>query len=294
MKRNTILFIFCLVGSMQSVKANSSLFQTLSIERAQERAANEQKLLLVHFSANWCMPSQWMNDNTFSDPKVQAYLQQHCLAIEVDVDLPEGHQEKEQFQINTLPTLLLFSASGRLLEKTEGITTAEDLLRILHKNNSPQNKWAKRTAPNGNPVAEIAPRPDFSHLDKPSFTLKKQEVKLQSEQISTPNLPMPTVPSKPHASNSEDAPVVQLNPKEYGVEVAVLQDYGSVIRFVRNLERRFEQKVYIILQQTPQQKNYHVIMGAYPSRREAYQLRSHLLDFQIRGSVTTLAYAKSR
>jgi thioredoxin-related protein len=294
MKRNTILFILCLVGSIQNVQANNRLFQTLSIERGQQRAAYEQKLLLVHFSASWCMPSQWMKDNTFSDPGVHQYLRQHYLAIEVDVDLPEGYQEKEQFQVNTLPTLLVFSASGRLLEKTEGIATAEDLLRILAKNNSPRNKWARRILPKDKPTSGIYPRPDFSHLDKPSFALKPQETKATDEQISTPDLPMPVAKPMPQVSTSEEAPVVKLNQKEYGVEVAVLQDYGSVIRYVRNLERRFEQKVYIILEQTPQQKNYHVIMGAYPSRRAAYQLRSHLLDFQIRGSVTALAYAKSR
>lgn len=291
MKRNTIFFIICLLGSVHSLQANHRLFQELSIERGQQRAALEQKLLFVHFSASWCMPSQWMEKNTFSDPTIQQYLQEHYLAIKVDVDLPKGHADRETYQVNTLPTLLVFSASGKLLERIEGIASPAVLLDYLKKYNLPKNTWARQ------PVISIpedmpSRRPDFSHLHKPAFQPESAEqVLLHPEPVNTPHLPMPAAETRP-TPEPNGASVVQVNQREYGVELAVLQDYGSVIRFVRNLERRFDQKVYIILKQTPQQKSYHVVMGAYPSRREAYELRSHLLDFQIRGSVTALAYAK--
>lgn len=290
MRKTTLILVVCLFGILTALRAEQSLFQELSIEQGQERAASEQKLLLVHFSATWCMPSSWMEENTFSTPEIQEYLRKDYLPIKVDVDLPQGYTDKERYQIATLPTLLIFSASGKLLDRIEGITNADNLATYLQKNNLPKNRRASRAVRNRPaPLAQIG-SPSFAHLDKPAFVASTAaENETYYTPVYTPSLPMPQSTPAYEAPVAE-SPVVALNQTEYGVEVAVLQDYGNVIRYVSNLERKFDQKVYIILEQEGTQKNYHVIVGAYPNRKDAYQLRSHLLKFQIRGAVTPLAF----
>jgi hypothetical protein len=236
------------------------------------------------------MPSKWMEDNTFSHPEIQQFINRDFLAVKIDVDAPGGFSDKETYQVASLPTILIFSASGKLLERIEGIATPENLLAYLKKNNHPRNKWARRPLPS--PAKTIpSGQPDFSHLSKPAFAVSNQQPQLGKNAIIAPTLPMPSAqPDNPASPTSK--PVVKLNKEQFGVEVAVLQEYGGVIRYVKNLERRFDQKVYIILKQTREQKNYHVVIGAYRNRQEAYRLRSFLMDHQIRGDVTALAYAK--
>lgn len=292
MKKSTAFFVICLLTGVHNLSANHSPFISLSIQEGIQRAAREQKLLLVHFSASWCMLCQWMEKNTFSDPTVQKYLQQYYLPIEVDVDLPGGYADKEHHQVSTLPTLLLFTATGDLLERIEGIKYPSALLIYLEKNNLPENKWARSSYLDKEPDPTQTAQLHFAHLNKPNFTPEQNQPTTPSHpSIRTPDLPMPPAHTQP-TSNRPDSPVVQLDPKEYGVEIAVFNEYASVIRYVRNLEQRFEQKIYIVMEYSPEEKNYHVVMGAYPNRREAYQLRDHLLSFQIRGFVTALAFAK--
>lgn len=288
MKKNTVFLVISFLILSFFAKANSSLFKTLTIEEGQAQAAYQQKLLLVHFTANWCMPSKWMEENTFQQPEVRQYLDQDFLAIKVDVDLPQGFSDKENYQIVSLPTILIFSASGKLLDRIEGIATPENLLAYLKKYNQPQNRWARR--PQMAPAQQIvSSQPDFSHLDKPAFATSEPSPKATSKVIA-PSLPMPE--TEAILSDTDEKPVIKINREEYGVEVAVLQEYSSVIRYVRNLERKLDQKVYIILRYQGQAKNYHVIVGAYRSRQEAYRLRSLLMEHQIRGDVTALAFAK--
>lgn len=98
-----------------------------------ERAKEEGKPYLVHFTAKWCMPCRWMESTTYKDDRVAGYLSEHYLSARVDIDDFDGFAWKEYYGVRTLPTILVFSRHGELLEKRENSLSASELLSILEQ-----------------------------------------------------------------------------------------------------------------------------------------------------------------
>lgn len=94
-------------------------FLDMGIPQAQQQAAQLNKPLLVYFSASWCMPCQWMDSNTFSDAGLASFINANYIAVKVDMDEVRGSREMDEHQVKSLPTLLVFSASGTLLARQE-------------------------------------------------------------------------------------------------------------------------------------------------------------------------------
>ncbi|GAB5551439.1 MAG: hypothetical protein Sapg2KO_10300 [Saprospiraceae bacterium] len=274
-------------------KNDPSSFQTSTIKAGVTSAAHAQKLLMAHFVADWCMPSRWMEEHAFNHPEVDRLLKEDYLPIKVDIDQAAGFLDKEQYQVETLPTILIFSASGRLLERIEGITDPEELRQYLNKHNQGLHKQVP--AHLLHKQKKTTPLIDLSHLNRPAFeqpTSSTSPTKT-SMVISTPNLPM-TLEEVfgPSASlqtvNPTAVPVAQPSHQVYGIEVATLKQYGAVIKYVRSLEKRVNNKVFILLSREQGEKAYHVIVGKVNSRQAAFNLRSRLLAYNIRGVVKIL------
>src|SRR4051794_11634493 len=83
-----------------------AVFTELEYATARERAIAEGKLLLVDATAAWCGPCQMMDRTTWVDPTVVAWLGDHALAIQVDID---AHQDvARELRIEAMPTIIAF------------------------------------------------------------------------------------------------------------------------------------------------------------------------------------------
>ena len=86
------------------------------------------------------MPCRWMDETTFADPQVLSYLRDNYVSIKIDIDDFDGFALKQQYDVQTLPTLLFFSSDGRQLSRVgEGIGAAE-LLDKLRELDRPANR----------------------------------------------------------------------------------------------------------------------------------------------------------
>lgn len=56
-----------------------------SYEQAREKAEQQNLPLLIHFHASYCGPCRMMASQVFSQPSIQAQLQQGLVAVEIDV-----------------------------------------------------------------------------------------------------------------------------------------------------------------------------------------------------------------
>ena len=113
---------------------------TVSLSSARAKAAREGKLLLVDFTAAWCLPCKVMAETTFADPTVLAYLREHYVAIEIDVENFDGLAIQQQYEVETLPAVILFASDGQEVDRLDGAVTAEQLLIRLRQNNLPQHR----------------------------------------------------------------------------------------------------------------------------------------------------------
>lgn len=122
-------------GGSAGVAPKPAVFAPMSFAAAQYAAQTDGKLLLVKVSADWCPPCQMMNRDTFVDAGVVSWLQQRAVTIEVDAD----HQTDlaSQFNISSLPTMLVFApGAAEPIARVEGYMSASELISWLEAANS--------------------------------------------------------------------------------------------------------------------------------------------------------------
>lgn len=100
--------------------------RTLAEAKADVRGTG--KLLVVKATAAWCGPCQQMNKTTWRDPRVEKWVADHGLAIEVDVD--ERPEDARAMHITAMPTMLAFK-DGEEFDRTVGFMDADQLLAWL-------------------------------------------------------------------------------------------------------------------------------------------------------------------
>ena len=100
-------------------------FLDLGFEAALEQAKKTEKLLLVDFTASWCAPCKKMDRDTWSDPGVRAWLAEHALAIQVDVDREKDLAKR--FGIEAMPTVVAFRG-GAEFDRIRGYRDAAAFL----------------------------------------------------------------------------------------------------------------------------------------------------------------------
>lgn len=85
--------------------------------------AQSDRPVLVDFYATWCGPCQMMAPIL---EQVNAQLKGKLKVVKIDTD--RYPQLASQYQIQALPTLVLFK-QGQLIERIEGVQQAEQLVQ---------------------------------------------------------------------------------------------------------------------------------------------------------------------
>lgn len=86
---------------------------------------NSNQLVLVDFFATWCGPCKMMTPIL---EQVKKSLGETVRIVKVDVD--SNTAAAQQFQVQGVPTLILFRA-GKVLWRQSGVVQAQQLLNIV-------------------------------------------------------------------------------------------------------------------------------------------------------------------
>lgn len=109
-----------------SLRAEVELFEDLSLEQALERAASQEKLVLVDYFTTWCVPCKQMDATTWIDPVVLEWVAENAIPVRFDAEI-EVEQAK-QHAIATFPTTLLLRPDGSEIDRLTGFKSTEELL----------------------------------------------------------------------------------------------------------------------------------------------------------------------
>jgi len=90
---------------------------------------NNDKKVLMFYSAKSCPQCAYMKEKVFTDEAVAAYMQKHFAVLYKDIhtdELPDG------FGYYGIPTMFIIDKEGRLIKKIIGSSRAKPFLERLH------------------------------------------------------------------------------------------------------------------------------------------------------------------
>lgn len=94
-----------------------------------EEVINSEIPVLIDYFATWCGPCKMMH-TILDDLKKQ--MGDRVKIVKIDVDVPANRQSVYTYQIQSVPTLMLFQ-KGRMLWRQSGVVRAEQLKEIIEK-----------------------------------------------------------------------------------------------------------------------------------------------------------------
>ena len=99
------------------------------LEAAQKVATEQDKLILLHFSAEWCRPCKQLETFVFSSSMVAKAINEKLVPVHIDTD---NHPELvKQFSIEEIPTDIVLTAKGRVVTKRKSPKDSTNYMRMV-------------------------------------------------------------------------------------------------------------------------------------------------------------------
>ena len=307
MPRYAPLLVVALVWSLPLSFLQAEVqFVSRPLPVIKDMAARQGKLFFVHFTAQWCMPCRWMEENTFSDPDLARYVEANYIAVKMDIDNAYGLQCKDEYGVKVLPTILVFNAAGEILDRREASVAPELLLDLLqrHRRAQPVTLPAHAAAA---PDYPQAPKATMERLspgtiyrpallpDQPTAPIQQPAAYTGNSNFHTPGQPGPAIqqPAVITPVSYHSAPVAHGGPESgegmvvFTVQTGVFSDYGNALNEVTRLENLLRRPVNLVA--TPQQGKplYKITVGSFSSRQTAENYAGYLRGRSIPGFVRT-------
>lgn len=87
------------------------------LNSATKAAAKQNKLVLLHFNADWCRPCKTLESFVFTNPAVRRAFDNNVIAVKIDVD---KHPDLvQQYAVSKVPFDVALTATGRVVSKRQ-------------------------------------------------------------------------------------------------------------------------------------------------------------------------------
>lgn len=122
--------LFVLIGLFFPVFSFGSEIKWESLSASTfEEAEKERKIVLLNLEANWCHWCHVMEDSTYSNPEVIAYLNEHFIMVKADQDAnPELSIRYKEFG---WPATIFLNGKGEDIVKRAGYINPRSFLKLL-------------------------------------------------------------------------------------------------------------------------------------------------------------------
>jgi thioredoxin 1 len=117
-----------LFGCSRTDTKQHSVFSGLDFEAARAEAQASGRIFLVDATATWCVPCGRMDETTWRDDDVRAWIDEHAVALQIDVD--RQPERAKALHIEGMPTLIVFKGDDEF-DRVVGYQDADQLLGWL-------------------------------------------------------------------------------------------------------------------------------------------------------------------
>jgi len=101
-------------------------FQDLSLDAALEKAAAENKVVMIDFYTTWCGPCKMLDKQTWPDKDVRAWIDEHAIALKVDAE--KKRDLAKRFKVRAYPTIVFVKPDGTQLDSIVGFRGPKDFI----------------------------------------------------------------------------------------------------------------------------------------------------------------------
>lgn len=229
-------------------------FINSNLEQAKQRASAEGKMVFVDFYAKWCTPCKWMDQTTFKDKNVVNVLNENFISVKMNIDDAEGFEMKNKYEVQYLPTILIFNSNGAVIERIEETMTSANLIQLLHRHNSVDNKRVVTNAVNASPKDVQHTYEPQNEVEDDSFTMSAADYNRYQDQTKA----------------------------VYRVQVGVYKEYAGASKQVAYLRETFFEDVVVMNDYRGEQVLFKVLLGQFQTLEEAESFRKILhKDFKL-------------
>ncbi|MCB0637938.1 MAG: thioredoxin family protein [Lewinella sp.] len=237
MRRLAYLLPMMLALSQPLGAQSGAPFQSLSFAEVRQLAGTLDRPFILYFSADWCLPCQWMDTHTWPDELLTSYLNAHYLALRLNIDEGDEPTLRLRFSVDKYPTILLFNAAGVLADRQENSLSAADMLSWLQANDILANHLHPVVeAPVGEELALEAPRPTVS-FSRPALLPEAE-----GELAQVPDIVVPK-PALEEVLTAAEPTFTPRTGQRYGVAIGPqTYTYTEGVRTAAELERKLGQR----------------------------------------------------
>ncbi|OGV38190.1 MAG: hypothetical protein A2X48_06575 [Lentisphaerae bacterium GWF2_49_21] len=123
------------VPSLPVSVVEDKIFWHNDMDTAFALATAEHKPVLVLFTSPDCAWCTKLKSEVFTDKEVMSFLQHYRL---VEVDILKNEEKAEQYMVRGVPTLLIFSSDGQIIDGVSGYVNSNVLTEMLKKSLNPE------------------------------------------------------------------------------------------------------------------------------------------------------------
>lgn len=116
-----------LVSTGSTFAGGNELFFEGSYREALKEAREQDKRLILKFTAVWCGPCRQMDKTTFKDRGVRKLIETGSVILNVDIDGKEGQKLAKAHKVLRIPTIIVLEQNDEsTLKRSEGFLSALD------------------------------------------------------------------------------------------------------------------------------------------------------------------------
>lgn len=134
------LVSFLSIESYSQAKKNSHPFPSITNwEKTIEKASNENKVIMVDLSTEWCTWCKSMEKNQFADPEILSLMQSklHSYILDAEKD-SVGQLLKLKYGVASYPSFLFFTPNGDYIETWTGAMPKEYWMKYVKDSIDPE------------------------------------------------------------------------------------------------------------------------------------------------------------
>ena len=114
-------------GATGNVEASPKAWMEQDLEGALKKAKTENKLVLVDIYAEWCAQCKELDEKTWPDTNVKAWIEKNAVAIRIDTDKQRPDLAK-RLEVRSYPSVILLDSDGKEVGRKLGFHKPQAML----------------------------------------------------------------------------------------------------------------------------------------------------------------------